>query len=214
MFAKMPNSGTKIKKNSTDNKETASTKQKMDDRSTAELMDRLGDDVSRCFDSIVDEIDNHYTDADGNTVEEWDFHARQLIRSVLAYIEAVTYSLKFSCLIRCEEEGIKINSDEKGFILEIKSILNNKGEITRSSSKINLASNIRFAFKLREKLPDNNLYLDVTSNWWKSLVETIKVRNRLMHPRLPQDIDLRPADILSAMDAYNGFNSAIMPNDA
>jgi hypothetical protein len=39
---------------------------------------------------------------------------------------------------------------------------------------------------------------------------SIKVRDRLMHPRIPMDVDISTKEVADALRAYKGFNDLLM----
>jgi hypothetical protein len=79
-----------------------------DERTTQEVIHLLGEDVERCHGALLAAIDAGERDADGNVDADYEFHARQLIRAVFAYIEATTFSVKASSAWKCMEEDIDI----------------------------------------------------------------------------------------------------------
>lgn len=64
------------------------------ERTTQEVINTLGNDCDRCHDALIASIDNGKVDEHGNADAEYEFHARQLIRAIFAYIEAVTFSMR------------------------------------------------------------------------------------------------------------------------
>lgn len=79
-----------------------------DERTTQEVIHLLGEDVERCHGALLAAIDAGERDADGNVDADYEFHAHQLIRTVFAYIEATTFSVKASSAWKCMEEDIDI----------------------------------------------------------------------------------------------------------
>lgn len=66
----------------------------VDERTTAELIDTLGEDVDRCFRGMDGSFKRGKKNPDGSIEAKYEYHARQLIRAVFAFIEAVTFSMK------------------------------------------------------------------------------------------------------------------------
>ena len=50
---------------------------------------------------------------------------------------------------------------------------------------------------------------DVSLTWWEKLKEAIKVRDRLMHPRFPSDLDVSPQEVIATITAKAGFDEAL-----
>ena len=182
----------------------------MEERTTRELIEKLGDDVERCQEMLMEAIDEGEVDEAGNVSADYEFHARNLIRAVIAYIEAVTFSVKVHSVDKCMKAGIKISDHERYLAVEIDSALNDKGEIRERPSKIRLASNVRFAFNLYEKASGEKIKFDPSDEWWSCFKETIRVRDRLTHPRLPEDIDISGKEIANAMKAWTGYEKVLL----
>jgi len=182
----------------------------MKERTTSELIEKLGDDVDRCHAALITSMDEGEIQPDGGLVADYEYEARQLIRSILAYIEAVTFSVKVNCVERCMNSGIDVSDHERYLAIEVNGALNEKGEVIERSAKIRLTQNVRFAFNLLEKVSGRPSTFDPSEEWWSCFRETIRVRDRLMHPRLPEDIDISGSDIVNALNAKKGFDSVLL----
>ncbi len=65
----------------------------MEERTTKELVETLGEDFKRCYEGLLQSFDDGTLDEDGYLDADYEFHARQLTRAVLTYIEGVTFSM-------------------------------------------------------------------------------------------------------------------------
>ena len=183
------------------------------ERTTQHLIETLGDDIDRCHASLIDSIDEGDIDAEGSVSADYEHHARHLIRAVIAYIEAVTFSVKVYSIQKCMDSGIEVSDHERYLTVEVAGQLNEKGEIFERPAKIRLAQNVRFAFRLLEKANGQPTKFDPSEKWWSCFKETIRVRDRLTHPRMPADIDVSGAEIISAIEAKNGFSRILIPDE-
>ena len=86
----------------------------------------------------------------------------------------------------------------------------NRGEVIERAAHIRLSDNVRFAFMLQEKALGIDEAFDASVDWWSCLQSSIKVRDRLTHPKLPGDIDITGEEVLTALQAFNGFKDQIM----
>jgi hypothetical protein len=68
----------------------------MQERTTKELIETLGEDFDRCYRNILQSFDEGTIDDKGLLDADYEFHARQLIRAAFAYIEGVTFSVKIT----------------------------------------------------------------------------------------------------------------------
>lgn len=185
----------------------------MEERTTQELIETLGEDVDRCHVMLLASLDQGEIDKDGSVTADYEYHARNLIRSILAYIEAVTFSVKVSSVEKCLDSEIEVSDHERYLSVEIDSELNDNGEIIERPAKLRLASNVRFAFRLLEKASGKPTKFDPKLEWWSCLKETIRVRDRLTHPRMPEDIDISGDEIIKALKAMEGFSNALLHKD-
>ncbi len=178
----------------------------LDVSSLGDMVIILSEDFDRCLESVISAITD--TRQSDDPIDD-QFHARQLVRSLFALVEGVTFSLKRLAITEQIVAGSSISDAERALALEEKYILNNQGEAMVVAAHIRLKENIRFAFHLYSKVFDTPSTLDVQSEWWNSLVRSIKVRDRLMHPRSPEDLTIYPKETRAVADAERGFREAI-----
>lgn len=184
-----------------------------DQRTTQEVIHLLGEDVERCYSALFAAIDAGEKDADGNVDAEYEFHARQLIRAVFAYIEATTFSVKASSAWRCMEEDIDISPQERYFATDTEYDINERGEVVETTAKISLAKNIRFALALNRKAHKVEEPFDPSVEWWSCMREAIKIRDRLTHPKWPGDLDVSSDEIVKVLKAMRGFEKELLSHD-
>lgn len=180
-----------------------------DEHTTSELIEALGDDVTRCHGDLLASIDAGTIDGSGHVDANYEYHARQLIRAIFAFIEAVTFSVKVWAANHCMQHGRDISDGERFVSVDLEHFLTDKGEVIDRPAHIRLADNIRFAFALQEKALDVPKQFDPGCEWWSCLKSSVKVRDRLTHPKLPGDIDVSGTEIVAALKAYEGFNEQL-----
>ncbi len=64
-------------------------------------------------------------------------------------------------------------------------------------------------FALKEGLGLTKTF-DPSKEWWSCLKSSIKVRDRLAPPKLPEYIDVSGTEIVAALKAYEGFKERAM----
>lgn len=180
------------------------------ERTTEELMLTLDDDVKRLHEMLVDLIDTSPRDEDGNVDADYGFYARQLIRAIFAYVEAVTFSVKVTAAKHCLDSGIELSDGERHLSIDTSFRLEKDGQVKQSPARVELSSNIKFMFSLLERANASPRHFDLQSEWWRYLKESIKVRNRLVHPIVPNDIDVSGDEIVSALKGLEGFTNTIL----
>ena len=179
-------------------------------RKTSEIINTLGEDCERCHGELIKAIDAGERDIDGNITADHEYQARQLIRSIFAYIEAVTFSVKAWSANYCMEHDIYISPQERYFATDTEYELNDKGEIIETVAKISLTRNLRFAISMNRKAHRVSKPFDASVEWWACLKQAIKVRDRLTHPKMPGDLDISGDDIVRALKAKSGFEQEIL----
>lgn len=177
------------------------------ERSTEELIIKLGADRDQCLDAIMKTFDGEKKIFDQ---ERFDFHARQLIRSSFAYIEGVVFSLKLTAANKCMRHGLSLSPQERYLCIEIGYDLNDKGEVVERPIQIRLARNILFAFELATRSLKLDHKFNPSVDWWASLKAAIKIRDRFMHPRMPEDFDISLDAVLTVMKATHGFKAHVL----
>jgi hypothetical protein len=117
--------------------------------------------------------------------------------------------MKTIAVARCAQEGIEISQHEKDFASEVDYEIRDNGKIVERASQINLSRNLRFAFNLCERAFRMHGVFDPSEEWWGCLQESLKVRDRLTHPRTSTDLDVSTAEMNKVTKAYSGFTELI-----
>jgi len=182
----------------------------MRERTTSELIETLGDDIDRCHRELIGSIDCGDVDPRRNVYADYEYHARQLIRAIFAFVEAVTFSIKVQAGVYCLNHNRDISDAERFFAADVEYVLTDRGEVVERAARIRLADNIRFAFALQERALGLTKTFDPSKEWWSCLNSSIKVRDRLTHPKLPEDIDVPGNEIVAPLKAYEGFKEQAM----
>src|SRR5579859_7763094 len=115
------------------------------DRTTQELIELLGQDCDRCHAQLIATIDAGHSDDNGEVDADYGFDARKLVRAILAYIEAVTYSVKHTSTWQCIEQDIEITPQERYFATDTEYELDDRGQLVETVAKVSLSRNSRFA---------------------------------------------------------------------
>jgi hypothetical protein len=174
------------------------------ERNTVEFITTLASD----FESLVKRMlasakRGHVSPTDAS-------HARNLVRTLFALVEGAVFVMKIEALFTAEEQGAELLFQEAALVFERRQDLNDRGEIVERPANITLERNIRFAFRICSQVFKCSNTLDTNSDWWHALQRSRRVRDRLMHPRLPGDLDIGPKEIIDAITAQRGFMKATL----
>lgn len=178
-------------------------------RTTREVIQILGEDCDRCHAQLVAAIEDGEV-SEGGIEADYEYHARQLIRAIFAYIEAVTFSVKAWSAGYCMDNDVEITPQERYFATDTEYELNDRGEVVETIAKISLARNIRFALSINRKAQGVSQPFDASVEWWSCMKKAIRVRDRLTHPKMPRDLDVSGDDIVDALKAKAGFEAEIL----
>lgn len=175
-----------------------------EESTTAKLIEALQEDVDRCFELVKQQLDVA-TRIEGGIEADYEFAARQLVRAVFAFFEGMTFSLKMKGLQSCVENGLQVSEADRLMCAETRYELNEKGEIVERTAMLPLSKNLRFALSIYERGTHQRQCFDPSAQWWSSFQKSVLVRNRLTHPRMPDDLDVTPDELIAAMGAHVGF---------
>lgn len=171
-----------------------------DDRTTGYVIETLGEDVDKAFKRLSKNFDN--VGPDGAEYDESD--ARDFYRTVFAYIEGSLFSIKMWSAAKLLDVG-KLDVMERLVVSELTLDLHN-GDVVDKPMKISLEENVKFSFKLADKARERKTpTLDTSKQWWSDFKGATKVRDRLMHPRLPRDLDISPDEVVLITRVESGF---------
>lgn len=174
------------------------------DRPIGELIRILGSDFDRLRKRMFTSANRGYVSAADAA------HARSLIRSLFALIEGTTSALKMHALGEWLDR--ELDSSEKmqlvhytQIVFEERTELDRHGRIVMRPRRFPIEQNLKFAFSFYSETFGVPNALDTDSKWWHASMRSQVVRDRLMHPRDPQDLDMTPKEILDALEAGHGF---------
>jgi hypothetical protein len=134
--------------------------------------------------------------------------ARMLIRSLFATIEGVVYCMKQIAVAANRSDG-PLTLDELLICKEIAFGLKANGEVDGSSMRPKFEPNLKFAFAVLAKAFHQAFELDTNGVGWNRLVQSVKVRNRLAHPKRSSDLELTDDELRHAIEAYQWFDGQV-----
>jgi hypothetical protein len=129
---------------------------------------------------------------------------RQLVRTIFAFIEGCTYRLKQSGLVR--ESHVATADGEYAIANEVSYDLNDAGEVVARAARLRFLPNIRFAFAFYGRAYGRTFHLPVDGAGWQSLRSSAHVRNRLMHPKDRQSVEVTDREVRDALHAFSFMN--------
>ena len=125
------------------------------------------------------------------------FARRQFVRATFAKLEGFTSTLKQLCL-RSPRIETDYSAAEIALLREETFSLDEKGEPRVTGSHLKLAANIQFAFRMYARFCDLRFSLHTSESEWSDFKLAMAVRNRLMHPKKPEDLAVSEAEVEAA----------------
>lgn len=137
-----------------------------------------------------------------------EIERRVLVRSIFAFIEAVVFGIKMFALD--DPSSRKSLSRAEVMIAEEEEYqLDDAGNVVTRPARLRFLSNIRFAFKVFAKVSDADFNLDVRGVGWQSLQRALKIRDRLMHPKKIEDLNVSDDEVREALQAWIWFENQV-----
>jgi hypothetical protein len=134
-------------------------------------------------------------------------HRRMFVRSLFALIEGVSHAMKRSAV---RHDHQRVLSAEEVMLARDESVeANDSGHAVVKSARIRFLPNVRLAFRLWAKIGGFDCTLDVAGIGWSDLKDSVKLRDRLMHPKGVQDLEVSDDEIRQAMRVHIWFNTQL-----
>jgi hypothetical protein len=170
-------------------------------------MSKAADDLAALYEELRDEIERltkaEATDArteyqDPTALDQID--RRFLVRSAFAFVDAMAYRLKQMGL----EPGnvSKLSAAERALCAEESYELAQNGEIEARPARLRFLPNLRFAFRVAAKAESVDFSLDVSGEGWQAVRNGAPVRDRLMHPKLVDDLVVTDDEVRASLRAF------------
>ncbi len=127
------------------------------------------------------------------------FHRRNFIRSFFSMLDGFVAAMK--------QEILEIESPEKidyqtMCVLKEQQFFIDKDEIKASEKFFPIDTNLRLTSRLFFKSLGGRFSLSVTGQGWQSFQRSIKVRNRITHPKKANDMIVAAKEIQDAINSY------------
>jgi hypothetical protein len=138
------------------------------------------------------------------------FWRRTAVRAIFALIEGVVYRMKqLAYEVHAYEGTLLPSADVASLLLEESYELNDKGVAITRPNYPQIEKNIKFAFASVARAYNITYQLNFGDVRWDAFKKTLKVRNRLTHPKNTQDLIVSDEEAAIMMVAYIWFLSSM-----
>jgi hypothetical protein len=134
---------------------------------------------------------------------------RQFIRSMFACIEGTLWSFKQEALGQHEGGAASFTHSELALLAELLPTVATNGTVQETPANIRFESNVRFTFRCHARAYAYEDVLDVSDHRWNLLLRSAQVRNRLMHPKGLESMQISDEELLAARSSLKWFARSV-----
>lgn len=171
----------------------------------------LPDEFQRQFNRSICTIKPLQTDVDF-AIQQWQadrksqFWSRTSIRCLCAAIEATLFLFRRMAEKLGTLHCVKWNESEIEILTEQKTIKGMDGVTKKKPAWLPFRDSVKETFRLLAKSIGATIEIDYQVPGFSGICKTFENRNRLMHPKQPDDIQISAKDIDNANQGINWFN--------
>lgn len=130
---------------------------------------------------------------------------RSFVRALFALIEGMTFSIKRLVLMFAADGDGKLTPDEISLLSEHTAELDSAGAIIGKTAYLKFKPNLQFTFRKFSEITKSGFKLDVSNDGWEKLARSLKIRDRLMHPKSALEVDVTDGELCATRAAADWF---------
>lgn len=135
---------------------------------------------------------------------------RSYVRSVFAFIEGYTYGFRqISLRISKEPLGVKLTEKEVIALKQVEVTIDENGTINEKPKYSPAKNSLIFSLSAIAKQHEADFQIDKSGKGWRDYKDAIKIRDRLMHPKRYQDLEITDSEIETTEGAYIWFTNEL-----
>lgn len=138
-----------------------------------------------------------------------DYNRRSAVRTMFAFIEGMTFSLKAQCLVQYEQGRSKFNEAELAALRGITFGLDEGGHAKIRKIKPGLKVNAMFALRTYAKGLGPAVQIEFDGEEWQAFVNSIGVRNRITHPKSVEELSISYDEIRNLARGIRWFQGRL-----
>jgi hypothetical protein len=127
---------------------------------------------------------------------------------VSAAVEGLLWQLK-QRLLNVPEPILKMTAHERAALLEQSYSVDQRGRLQSQVRYIPLLSSIRLIIHITKRnVPDYDI--DLSHAGWSALLQSVETRNRLVHPKTLNELNVSPVEVETAMRGFFWFLALVI----
>jgi hypothetical protein len=138
------------------------------------------------------------------------YRRRAFVRATLAFLEGTGSAMKRLALAMHEAGQAEFSPAELAILREETYELSDRGEPKTRVMKIRTLENVRFAVRSFAHAHQLDASLRVDGAGWQAVQQAIRIRDRLVHPRVSTDLTVTDDEIEIVNAAGKWFQDAVM----
>lgn len=129
------------------------------------------------------------------------FRRRNYVKTVFSSIEGILFSMKRILLSHYKE----LSDEEIIKLQEYKLVGANENKLKKELFLLRMKDNVKFVIRTYEKVKTNGFVTNLKAGDWKKFILSIKIRNRITHPKHSSDLLISEDELKIVQEAYDWF---------
>ncbi|MCG8911001.1 hypothetical protein [Pseudomonas sp. DP-17] len=140
------------------------------------------------------------------------FEDRTYVRTVFSMFEGVAYATRQYILAQAAAGRYKISTQEHDLLSEQTYILDGKGKIKEKENFLQFIPGFRLTISVLGRCLGREEYVAGAfgHHMYDSFQNGVKIRNRIIHPKLTNDLMLSRAEVATVKEAHEWFDSLML----
>lgn len=143
------------------------------------------------------------------TERDDQFSRRSYIRASISAMEGIVWLLKQICIKASKEAHFGLSFGEYAMLVERTGEVEPNGEVKLRTKLIKLESNLLFTVRMCNRIFRTSVDLRCDTASWEKFRKTIKIRNRITHPKSIEELHITDGEILMCKEIIGWFNDRI-----
>jgi len=138
------------------------------------------------------------------------FARRAYVRSVFSSLEGIIWLLKQVCLTLQSASSSRIDPAEFALLQDQSYDLKNNGETSVQTKFLRTSDNLRFTFRVVNRLFGGHIDLGVGAEPWDAFLGALAIRHRITHPKKVDELTIADQELQVCRNVSSWFNEIIL----
>jgi hypothetical protein len=158
----------------------------------------------RMFDVLYDDTRSSFDRLNEDQTSQ--FNRRTLVRTLFSHIEAQLSIMRQTVLTWHRLGAIKLPNDDLRKLADEIRVTWDASQIPGIPIRLKLIDSIKFTYQIFiSSLDRSRVDVDFSSQGWQSFLIAVTIRDKLMHPKIEQDLLISDSDLMHVLVAWNWY---------